>query len=57
MIETIDDICTEPLPDGMRTYRTRLAGNLVAACERCDYVCAYWECACDLAHDCESDLV
>jgi len=52
MIE-LDDICTEPLPEGMRTYRTRLAGNLMAECERCDRVFAYWECACELAHDCE----
>ena len=53
MIELDYDVCTEPLPDGMRVYRTRLAGNLVAECERCDKVFAYWECACELAHDCE----
>ena len=52
MVELVDDVCTEPLPEGVRVYRTRMAGNLVASCDRCAYVCAYWECACELAHDC-----
>jgi len=53
MIETMDETCNAPLPDGMRVHRTILAGNLVATCGRCGYVCAYWDCACELAHDCE----
>ena len=52
-----EDVCTEPLPEGMRIHRTILAGNLVATCGRCGYVCAYWECVGELVHDCESDLV
>jgi len=52
MIELDYETCTEPLPDGMLIYRSRLAGNPTALCMRCDYSCGYWECACDLVHDC-----
>jgi hypothetical protein len=52
MIELVEDVCTEPLPDGVRVYRSHMAGNLVASCDRCGYVCGYWECGCELAHDC-----
>ena len=48
-----EDICAEPMPEGISIHRTILAGNLVATCKHCDYVCAYWECACELVHDCE----
>lgn len=27
----------------MRPYTTHLAGNFVAACPRCNVVCAYWD--------------
>lgn len=48
-----DDTCTEPVPDGVRIYRSRMAGNLVATCDKCGHLWGYWECACDLTHDCE----
>jgi hypothetical protein len=27
-------------------------GTAMASCERCSYRCAYWECPCELRHDC-----
>lgn len=43
------------MPKTMRAYYSHLSGAYVAACDNCDYVCAYWECACELAHDCEKE--
>lgn len=33
----------------------RLSGGLVATCSACAFVCAYWECACELVHECEAN--
>lgn len=33
---------------GFGTY-----GTYRATCDNCSFVCAYWECACELEHDCE----
>jgi hypothetical protein len=30
-----------------------LSGQPVAACKKCQYKCVYWECNCDLRHDCK----
>lgn len=45
------DVCNEPMPKGMTTDYG-MFGGYVARCENCAYVCAYWGCACELAHDC-----
>lgn len=50
-----EDVCQEDYPDTFTFYTTRMAGNPVAQCLKCDYKAAYWECACDLIHDCEED--
>ena len=43
----------DKLPEGIRVYPGYLTGSAVASCDRCAYVCAYWEYACELVHDCE----
>jgi hypothetical protein len=30
-----------------------LSGQLMATCKKCDYKSAYWECNCDLRHNCK----
>lgn len=46
--------CESPaLPKGVNTYHS-LFGGYVASCDNCDYVCVYWECACELAHECKA---
>jgi len=52
MIELVEDTCMEPLPDGVRVYLGRFTGSPVAVCDHCDYMRGYWECACELVHDC-----
>jgi hypothetical protein len=45
-----EECCQLPeLPKGV----TVSFGFGMASCENCSYRCAYWECACELAHDCE----
>ena len=39
-------------PDSISTGHTQFSGAYVATCNLCDYVCAYWDCACELEHDC-----
>lgn len=39
-------------PDTIATGVFGWAGDYIAKCSQCSYVCAYWECACELDHDC-----
>ena len=39
-------------PDSISTGHAHFSGAYVATCNLCDYVCAYWDCACELEHDC-----
>ena len=43
--------CETELPDGISIAR----GTAFASCYKCGYKCGYWECACDLVHDCEDE--
>lgn len=40
-------------PKSISTGHSRITGDYTASCNRCAYRCAYWECACELAHDCK----
>ena len=49
----IEVCCENPvLPEGISTGYG-LFGGYRAICAYCDYVNAYWDCACELAHDCK----
>lgn len=54
MTTTTEIYCCEnpQMPKGMKAGHG-LFGGYVATCENCNYVCGYWECACELNHDCE----
>lgn len=41
------------VPHGVTVGRSRLSGTPVAKCQ-CGWVCVYWACACELAHDCRA---
>ena len=44
------------LPDGVEITRTHFTGQPLAVCYRCDdFRCAYWECPCELVHECTTD--
>ena len=48
--------CENPqMPKGM-SAGYGLFGGYVATCENCKYVCGYWECACELNHDCKEEI-
>lgn len=49
--EDDEHFCEAELPDGISIAR----GTAFASCYKCGYRCAYWECACDLVHDCEDE--
>lgn len=40
------------MPNGVRGYTSRLGGNYVATCDTCGHVWAYWDCVCELDHEC-----
>lgn len=42
----------EELQTGVTITQTRIVGNAIAECANCNFKCANWECACELAHDC-----
>ena len=49
-----EDICTEELADKIRIgYGT--FGTHRAICVGCSFTSAYWECACELNHDCNEE--
>jgi len=39
-------------PAGVRVGRSHMAGTAIAWCEGCGMRWGYWDCACDLAHEC-----
>jgi hypothetical protein len=39
-------------PASIATGHTLIGGEYVARCTLCAYVCAYWDCPCELAHEC-----
>jgi hypothetical protein len=41
-----------PVPDTVRASHGAF-GTYAARCSACSYVCAYWDCACELVHDCD----
>ena len=44
------DVHVAPL--SITTGYSQFGGAYIATCALCDYVCAYWDCACELEHDC-----
>lgn len=50
-----EETCTAPLPDGIEIYSARFTGEGRARCLHCNFVCGYWDCACELEHDCEGE--
>lgn len=45
--------CDEIAPSYITFYNARFGGHAVAKCENCSFTSVYWECACDLEHECE----
>ena len=43
------------LPRHINISQSRITGNLAAECQRCYFRASYWDCACDLGHDCEGN--
>ena len=44
------ECCENPkLPDGISVS----FGFGMASCDKCSYRCGYWDCACELEHDCK----
>lgn len=58
MTEEMEDYCCgneATLPIGITLTSARFTGNPIAECEFCEYRCAYWECPCELEHNCEAN--
>ena len=47
-----EDLCMELVPAKIRIYSAHITGGTVAECKRCSFLSVYFECACDLEHDC-----
>ena len=45
--------CEADLPNGVSVGKAWLTGQFVATCAHSGFVCAYWDCPCELSHDCE----
>ena len=53
MINYDDDVCTMSTPDTIRFYNTTFTSELRATCTECEFVSMYWECNCELEHNCD----
>jgi hypothetical protein len=53
--ENCYDECTELAPESITFYSARFSGTGVAECKNCNFKSVYWECACDLFHDCNDN--
>jgi len=47
--------CDTELQYSVKIHTAHLGGHAVATCSECDFTCVYWDCACDLVHECEAD--
>jgi hypothetical protein len=47
-----EETCQELVPAKIRIYSAHFTGATVAECKRCNFLSAYFECACDLEHNC-----
>lgn len=55
LCETCLEECSTPKPDSVTISRAHFTGAAVATCSACSFTCAYWECACELVHECEGN--
>ena len=56
VVENGEMLCIDhghEMPIGVVFYETRFSGGFCARCEACGHVWVYWECACELVHDCD----
>lgn len=47
-----DEQCSEPLPANIEIYRATFGGHAVAKCKDCNFTSVYWDCVCELNHEC-----
>jgi hypothetical protein len=40
-------------PKSIQTSHSRITGAFIAYCKNCYFKCAYWECGCELEHNCK----
>lgn len=48
--------CDTELPKSVYFSNTRITGASIAECSACGFKSAYWECACDLVHECQEEV-
>lgn len=48
-----DVCCDSPTPKGIYFYSAHMTGGAVAQCHNCTFTCVYWECDCELEHNCK----
>lgn len=54
-VDTMEWECCDAQPTTVMTYHhSQFGGAFNAYCNSCSFVCSYWECACELIHDCEA---
>lgn len=47
------ECCEATTPKKIRFGYSQFGGSFNAYCDKCSFVCAYWDCACELRHDCK----
>jgi hypothetical protein len=52
----LEEQCYEPLQPNFTFYRSRFAQTSIASCDLCGYKAHYWECQCELNHECNTNL-
>ena len=55
IIEIEEWFCCEAKAPKKMYFKTTGAGY-ISSCSKCSYVCAYWDCACELRHDCNETV-
>lgn len=49
----LTETCEAELRAGITISNAWITGQPVAECAGCKFTAVYWECACDLEHECE----
>lgn len=57
LLEEIEEelCCGAKYPKKVEIGFSHFSGMYRATCKKCSYVNVYWECACELEHDCEAN--
>jgi hypothetical protein len=50
------ECCDTKAPKKISFGFSHFGGAYLAKCSKCSFTCGYWDCACELVHDCNETV-